>query len=318
MPADLISFGRLGFGSANAGNLYQPMTDEQAHALFASAWDVGVRHFDTAPFYGLGLAEERLGAFLRTKPRDEYWLSTKVGRLVVADPSVPAGDADGYQVPGGRRKVIDFSRDGVRRSLDESLQRLGVDRVDAVYIHDPEQLDRTAEHLASAIPACVELRDEGVVQRIGVGTCVVPAAQAGVDHGGIDTLMLAGGFTLLTQPAHPHLLESCEATGVDILATAPFNSGLLAAHPPRRDSHFAYGEVPDEQFERAVALAETCQELGVELPTAALQFALQYDPCVAVVTGASTAEQVRQTVGRMDQPVPAELWARLRRERRIP
>lgn len=314
------SFGRIGFGSANAGNLFTPMSDDEATALFEAAWDAGVRHFDTAPHYGLGLAEERLGRFLRTKPRDEFFLSTKVGRLIVADDAVPAGESEGFVVDGGRRRVEDYSSDGVRRSLVESLERLGLDRVDALHIHDPEEAAEgtASEHLATAIPGCRALKDEGLIGWIGVGSKSVPTLQLAVDHGGIDLVMVAGGFTLLTHPAHPELLETCEATDVAILATAPFNSGLLATHPPQRSSHFDYGGVPEEIFDRAVTLAETCERYGVELPTAALQFGLQYEPCIATVTGAATPDQARETIARLNEPVPAELWAELRRTGQIP
>lgn len=317
---DLTAFGPLGFGAANAGNLFREMSDDQAHGLFESIWDAGIRHFDTAPHYGRGLSEERLGAFLRTKPRDEYHLSTKVGRLI--DPlhrpePDPIPEFVG-ELP--RRRVYDHTRDGVRRSLTDSLERMGLDRVDTLYIHDPEVGgdEHIAGRLATAIPACVELRDEGAVSAIGVGSMSVPALQQGVDHGGIDLLMVAGGFTLLTQPAHPALLESSRAAGVRLVATAPFNSGLLATHPPRRDAHFDYVAVPDDVFARAVALAEACERYGVELPTAALQFPLQYEDVAAVVTGAATPEQARQTAARMAEAVPDELWAELRADGRIP
>lgn len=318
--AELTSFGRLGFGSANAGNLFQPMTDDESFALFEAMWEVGIRHFDTAPHYGAGVAEERLGAFLRTKPRDEYHLSTKVGRLLVPVDQ-PGIDPDSeFVLTETRRRVLDYSRDGVRRSLAESLERLGLDRIDTLYIHDPEDGGEhlVADRVATAIPACAELRDEGVVSAIGVGSCSVPTLQVGVDHGGLDLLMVAGGFTLLTHPAHPRLVETSAATGVRLVATAPFNSGLLATHPPRRDSHFAYGDVPEEQFVRAVELADICQRHGVELPTAALHFPLQYDGVVAVVSGAANPEQARLTAARMSETVPDALWEELRAEGRIP
>lgn len=316
----LTDFGRLGFGAANAGNLYEPMSDSAAAELFTAVWDEGVRLFDTAPHYGAGLSEERLGRFLQSRPREEFFLSTKVGRLIVADPSVRAGMDEGFDVVGGRRRVADYSRDGVRRSLAESLGRLGLDRVDGIWVHDPEHLgdEHTAHHLATAIPACRELRDEGVVTRIGVGSCSVPALRAAVAHGGIDVVMLAGGFTLLTQPAYPELLDACRAAGVQVLATAPFNSGLLATHPPRPDGRFSYDTAPTEQFERAAAIARTCERYGAELPAAALQFPLQYDPCTAVVTGAATPAQAHETIARMAQPVPAELWDELRQQGMIP
>ncbi len=308
------TYGPLGFGSANAGNLFQSMTDDQARALFEAVWDAGVRHFDTAPHYGLGLAEERLGRFLATKPRSDYFVSTKVGRLIVADSAVPAGERHGFVLDGGRRQVDDHSADGVRRSLTESLARLGLDRVDAIHIHDPEEASAgAAANLATAIPACQQLKDEGLVDWVGVGSKSVPALQLAVDHGGIDLVMVAGGLTLLTQPAHPLLVDSCAASGVGMIVTAPFNSGLLATHPPRRDSHFAYGSVPEEIFDRARQLAEICAAYGTELPTAALQFGQQYPAWVATVTGAASPEQARETIARMGQQVPAELWAELRR-----
>jgi len=323
--AELTDFGPFGFGSANAGNLFEPMTDEQSFALFTAMWDAGVRHFDTAPHYGMGLAEERLGAFLRTKPRDEYHLSTKVGRIIEALDAPEPDPITEYVAVQPRRRVHDYSRDGIRRSLEDSLQRLGVDRVDTLYIHDPEfgGDELVAGRLATAIPACQELRDEGVVTAIGVGSCSVPALQVAVDltterGSGIDLLMVAGGFTLLTQPAHPQLLETSRAIGVRFVATAPFNSGLLATHPPRRDSHFDYAAVPNEMFDAAVSLAGVCERHGVELPTAALHFPLQYEDVAAVVTGAGNAEQVRQTAARMSQAVPAALWHELQTDGRIP
>lgn len=315
-------FGRLGLGSANAGNLFTTMTDEDAWALFEAAWDSGVRHFDTAPHYGLGLAEERLGAFLQTKPREEFHLSTKVGRLLV-----PNEDFDGetdpfdqFAVPATRRRVVDYSADGIRRSVEDSLTRLGLDRVDTIYVHDPEQhgTDSTTPILEMAVPAVCSLRDEGLVVRAGVGTGSVGAARIAVGIGGLDLLMLAGRYTLLEQPAHPELLQDCRDAGVGIVNTAQFNSGLLATPDPGRDAHYEYGPVPPEKHARAVRLAAVCREHGVELPTAALQFGLRHPQVVAVVAGAAGADQARQTIARLDHPVPAALWDALQQEGLIP
>lgn len=318
----LVRFGRLGLGSANAGNLFTAMTDQDAHELFAAAWNAGVRHFDTAPHYGLGLAEERLGAFLQTKPREQFHLSTKVGRLLVPRADF-AGEPDPvghFAVPATRRRVIDYSADGIRQSVEDSLTRLGLGRVDTIYVHDPEQHgdNHTIPFLQSAVPAVVRLRDEGLVAHAGVGTGSVEAARVAVGLGGLDLVMLAGRYTLLEQPAHPDLLEECRQAGVGIVNTAPFNSGLLATPDPDVGSHYEYGPVPPEQLQRAGRLAAVCRAHGTELPTAALQFGLQHPQVVAVVTGAATAGQARETITRIDQPVPAALWEALRQEGLIP
>lgn len=320
--AAVSAYGLLGLGSANAGNLYQAMSDEQADDLFAAAWAGGIRHFDTAPHYGLGLAEERLGAFLQTVPREEFTISTKVGRRLEDNPDF-AGERDPFaqfDVPATRRRVVDYSPEGIRRSLEDSLTRMGLDRVDTLYVHDPEQhgLENTVPNLESAIPAVCALRDEGLVARVGVGTGSVNAARHAVALGGIDVLMLAGRYTLLEQPAHPELLHECRGQGVGVVNTAQFNSGLLATPWPHRDAHYEYAAVPAEKLQRAVRLAEICGHHGVALPTAALQFGLQHPQVVAVVMGAATAAQVQENIARIRQPVPAELWAELRQEGLIP
>jgi D-threo-aldose 1-dehydrogenase len=194
--------GPLGFGGANVGNLWSAMSDDEAWALLEAAWDGGIRYFDTAPHYGLGLSERRLGAFLATKPREEFVLSTKVGRLLRPSPSTAhlLDDANNFVVPADLRRVWDFSRDGVRRSVEESLQRLGLDAVDVLYLHDPEEFGLDAA-LASGIPAAVELREEGAVTAVGVGSKSTAALAAAVRTGALDLLMVAGRLTLLEQPA---------------------------------------------------------------------------------------------------------------------
>lgn len=319
--SDLSRFGRLGMGSANAGNLFTAMTDEQAHALFAAAWEAGIRHFDTAPHYGIGLAEERLGAFLREQPREEFYVSTKVGRLLEdLPPDDRRPDDDIFAVTATRRRVADYTPDGVRRSLEDSLVRMGLDRVDGLYIHDPEHLGdgRAADHIDTATPGLVALRDEGLVSRIGLGSEDVAADLHAARAGVIDTLMLPGRWTLLEQPAVPELVEACRTAGIAILATSPFNSGLLASDPPRRDSHYAYGEVPEERLAHAERLAEVCHRHGVDLPTAALHYAPTDPVCAAVVIGAAEPDQVRQNAARMAAEVPDALWQELRAEGLIP
>lgn len=322
LARSLAAFGRLGLGSANAGNLFTAISDEEADGLFRAAWEAGVRHFDTAPHYGVGLAEERLGAFLRDKPRREFHLSTKVGRLLVPNEGF-SGESDPFEqfaVPATRRRVVDYSAEGIRRSLEGSLARLGLDNVDTLYVHDPEQhgVENTTPFLESALPAVCALRDEGLITHAGVGTGSVGAARTAVGIGGLDLVMLAGRYTLLEQPAHPELLNECAAAGVGIVNTAQFNSGLLATADPSRDGHYEYGPVPRGKRERAIRLATICRAHDVELPTAALHFGLQHPLVVAVVMGAASADQVRENVGRMDQLVPAALWEALRQEGLIP
>jgi D-threo-aldose 1-dehydrogenase len=298
----------FGLGCAPFGNLLQERTDDEVHAVLEAAWAAGVRHFDTAPHYGLGLSEVRLGRFLATKPRDEFFLSTKVGRLLRKNPLWNGTDLDdqGFAVPAALRREWDVSPAGVRASLEESLQRLGLDRVDVLYLHDPEHagVDHAAER---GLESLAELRVEGLVRYIGVGSMSAESLAAGANTGLVDVLMVAGRYTLLDQSVAPAVLDACRRHDVSIVAAAVFNSGLLAA-PPSRQSTFDYQRVPDDVFERAQRIAEVCGRHGVELPTAAMHYPLR-DPAVcAVVVGAVTADQVRQNLHRLATPVPDALW----------
>jgi len=212
--ADALNLGPLGQGCADVGNLYATMTDEQAHAVLEAAWDCGVRYFDTAPHYGLGLSERRLGAFLATRLRAEYVVSTKVGRLLQPSPDTAhlQDDAHQFAVPAALRRVWDASADGIRRGLEESLERLGLDRVDVLYLHDPEEHGLEAS-LASAVPALADLREQGVVTAVGVGSKSVPSLLAGVRTGALDLVMVAGRYTLAEQPAARQAGSSTPAAG---------------------------------------------------------------------------------------------------------
>lgn len=307
-----VPFGSLSYGAANVGNLFRALTDDEAFAVLDEAWAVGIRSFDTAPHYGLGLSERRLGAFLRTKPRDEFVLSTKVGRLLRPNPDDTGGlDLDNdFHVPTDLRREWDLSADGIRRSLDESLERLGLDRVDVLYLHDPER-HSLREGLDSAIPALAGLREEGVVSAVGVGAMTTEALTASADTGAIDLLMVAGRFTLAEQPALAEVFPACERNGVGVVVASVFNSGLLARDVPTRTGRYEYGDVPDDVFDRVVALAEACAEYGVTLPQAALQYAHRHPLVRTVVIGASRPEQVRQNAERMAADIPDELWSRL-------
>lgn len=311
------ALGPLSLGAANAGNLYREMTDDEAHALFDAAWDGGIRYYDTAPHYGLGLSERRLGRFLAGKPRDEFQLSTKVGRLVRPAPGASGMDDAGFVVPATSTRVLDYTAAGVRTSLEESLERLGLDRVDILYVHDPEAFGTEAA-LETALPALAELRDAGVVSRIGIGSMDPAALLAAAGSGLIDLVMCAGRYTLLEQPALDDLVPLCRERGIGIVNTAVFNSGLLANPEPRADSHYDNGGVPADKLERARRLAAVCAEHGVELPAAALQYTLR-DPAVeTVLVGASNAHQVVSNLDRVHAPIPQQLWRQLAAEGLIP
>jgi D-threo-aldose 1-dehydrogenase len=300
---------RLGLGCAQLGNLYRERTDEDARAIVDAAWACGIRYFDTAPHYGLGLSERRLGAALRSRPRAEFTVSTKVGRLL--EPTDAGGDdrADGFAVPRTHRRVWDFSRDGVRRSLEESLTRLGLDRVDVALLHDPEHQPEAA--LRYGFPALAELRSEGVVGAIGAGSKDIAVLTRVVAECTPDVVMVAGRYTLLEQPAAHELLPACAEAGVGVLAVGVFNSGLLAEDVPRAGLRYEYGDAPPELFARATAIAEACAAFGTTLPAAAIAFPARDPAVTATVLGADDAAQVRRNAALFAAPPPAALWPAL-------
>ncbi|PYI69867.1 aldo/keto reductase [Arthrobacter livingstonensis] len=300
--------GRLGFGGAGIGNLYRAMDDAVAAATLGAAWNAGIRYFDTAPHYGLGLSERRLGAFLATKPRGEFFISTKVGRMLepVENPS-GARDGEGFVVPADTVRRWDPTEAGIRRSIEESLCRLGLDRIDIAYLHDPDVYDLSAG-INQALPALEKLRAEGLVGDIGVGANSADALRDCILGADLDVIMLAGRYTLLEQPAATELLPLCVERGVGVANGGVYNSGLLARPVVPDDAHYNYVPAPAGILARAQALAACCGEFGVELPAAALQFALNHPAVCTVVVGASNAEQMAQTAQRMAADIPAGLW----------
>ena len=308
----------FGLGCAPLGNLFRQWSDGDADAVLEAAWDVGVRHFDTAPHYGLGLSEQRLGRFLATKPRDEYVVSTKVGRLLRENAGWDGVSLDdqGFVVPARLQRRLDYSAAGVRASVEESLIRLGLDRVDILYVHDPE-LSGVPRATEEALTALSTLREEGAVAAIGTGSLGVDALLATARTGLADVLMVANRYTLLDQSVVPAVLEACDEHGTRIVAAAVFNSGLLASTPSRA-ARYDYGDVPDDVLVRALAIDAVCAEHGVELPAAALHYPLLDPRVTSVVVGAAEPEQVRQNVARLNAPVPAELWQDLQDRGLVP
>ncbi|MBE1877430.1 aldo/keto reductase [Myceligenerans pegani] len=318
-PRSTLALPALGYGAANIGNLHRALTDEQAHEVLEAAWEAGIRYFDTAPHYGLGWSERRLGDFLRTRPRAEYVVSTKAGRLLVPDPDgADRLDLDhDFHVPAASRRQWDFSADGVRRSLEESLERMGLDRVDLLYLHDPERHDLDRD-LETGTAALATLKDEGLIGASGLGSMSTAALERGARGGGLDVLMVAGRLTLAEQPALAAVVPECSRTGTAIVTASVFNSGILASDDPGADARYEYGAVPPELLARVRRIAAICREFGVPLPAAALQYTRRVGPVVSVVAGSSRPEQIRQNAEWMALAIPEELWGALAEQRLVP
>jgi D-threo-aldose 1-dehydrogenase len=302
----------LGFGAAPIGNLYAPLDDGTADGAMAAAWAAGIRTFDTAPHYGLGLSERRLGAFLRGRPRAERTLSTKVGRRLEAQDARGRSDPEHFAVPATHRRVWDFSRDGVRRSVEDSLARMGLDRVDVLLLHDAE------EHFVAALregfPALAELRAQGMVGAIGAGMHDTGKLTALVREADVDVVMLAGRYTLLDHRALDDLLPACAERGTSVLAAGVFNSGILAKPRPAVGARFDYRPASPELLARAHRIADVGERHGAALPQLAIAFALAHPVVAGVVLGMRSAEEVRQNVAAHAAQVAAPVWAELRSE----
>jgi D-threo-aldose 1-dehydrogenase len=296
----------LGFGAAGIGNLYRAVDDAVAWRAVDAAWRAGIRYYDTAPHYGLGLSERRLGAALAGRPRGDFTVSTKVGRVLVPSPKTAhlRDKEAGFDVPADHARWWDFSADGVRRSLESSLIRLGVDRVDLVLIHDPD--DHWQQAVGEAYPALHDLRAQGVVGAIGVGMNQWPMLERFVVETDIDAVMVAGRYTLLDQSAAQSLLPRCLERGVSVVAAGVFNSGVLATDQPGRT--YDYRTVPDALYARAVRIAEVCRHHGVTLPQAAVAFVARHPAVASVVIGACSAEQMSTNADLAATPVPDALW----------
>lgn len=293
-------------GCAALAGLYRAATDAQAEAALAAAWDGGVRAFDTAPHYGVGLSEQRLGTFITTKPREQYVISTKVGRLLVEDPEAVDGTDLFYGTPK-RSRIQDYSADGVHRSHTDSPLRLGVDRIDLLLVHDPEEHMSAA--LGEAAPELARMRDAGTISGFGVGTNFVDVALEFVHRAPIDHVMIAGRYSLLDRRAERTLLDACAGRGVAVLVAGVFNSGLLA--DPVRRTTFNYGPAPTPVLRAALAMQEACERHGVTLRAAALQFPLRHPAVTAVVSGPGTACTVTDVLAQQAVSIPDELWAEL-------
>ncbi|WP_343036033.1 aldo/keto reductase [Hongsoonwoonella zoysiae] len=317
-----LTFTELGFGSAPLGNLYRSITDEEADAILALAWESGVRYFDTAPLYGLGLSETRLNRFLRGKPRDEYVLSTKVGRLLSpATAETRDGIGKWFDVPN-RKEIYDYTYDGVMRSLEFSLERLGVDRVDILYAHDLDVFnhgtqsaldEKLNELIAGGYKAMLSLRDHGVIRAFGAGVNEWQSCQWMAERGDFDLFLLAGRYTLLEQEALDSFLPLCAERGIGIVIGGPYNSGILATGP-RQGAFYNYDPAPPEILDRVGKIEAVCERHGVRMLDAAFQFPLHHPAVVSIIPGGQGVEEMRSNLSASKADIPPALWADLKSE----
>ncbi|MEV5158784.1 aldo/keto reductase [Streptomyces sp. NPDC053728] len=309
-----VEITELSFGAAAIGNLFTEVDPEQAAAAVDAAWDEGVRYFDTAPHYGLGLSERRLGEVLRHRPRDTYAVSTKAGRLL--DPLPPAeaasrqGLSDGFAVPHTHRRRWDFSGDGIRRSIEESLGRLGLDRIDVVYLHDPDDHGEAA--FREGYPALEKLRAEGVVGAIGAGMNQTAMLTRFLRETDVDAVLCAGRFTLLDHSALEALLPEATARGRGVVVGGVFNSGLLA--DPRPGATYDYAAAPAPLLDRALRMRAVAGRHGIPLRAAALHYPLRHPAVAGVLVGTRSPDEVRDAAAQLRTTVPDALWDDLRAE----
>jgi D-threo-aldose 1-dehydrogenase len=309
----------VSFGGAGIGNLYKPVSRDEAEAVLDASWTAGIRYFDTAPRYGHGLSERRLGDFLRDKPRDSYVLSTKVGRLLTPLRGREMGDY-GFAEPLPFEQEYDYSYDGIMRSFEASLHRLGLDQIDVLFMHDigrDTHGESNADHQPIAfdggLKAMVELRDQGLVKAIGLGVNEVEVCLEALEHADLDCFLLAGRYSLLDHQGAAPLLQKCRQRGASLVIGGVFNSGILATGP-RPGAMFNYAPASDEVLERTRHLQRVCESHGVPLATAALHFPLKHEVVASVLLGVSNVGNLERNLDGLAQAVPDGLWTDLAQE----
>ncbi|MFB6841329.1 aldo/keto reductase [Streptomyces sp. NPDC056361] len=313
--------GRLGFGTAPLGNMFRAIPDEEARATVEAAWDQGIRFFDTAPFYGAGLAETRLGEVLSAKPRDSYVLSTKVGRVILDEHETAArdlGEKGGLFEHGNPNKIVhEWTAEATERSIEDSLKRLGTDRLDVVWVHDIAQdfhgdqwLGKFEEARTGAFRVLSRLRDEGVIKAWGLGVNKTEPIELtlALDEPRPDGFLLAGRYTLLDHGhALQRLLPMAQEQGVDMVVGGPYSSGILAG-----GTHFEYQQAPAEIVERVGKLKALTEKHGIGIKSAALQFSLAHPAAAAVIPGATRPSRIAEDTAALAETVPAAFWTDLR------
>ncbi len=305
-----ITLSKLGLGCAQFGNLFRETTDEACREAVSEAWNAGIRYFDVAPHYGLGLGERRLGQAIKGLPREEIVISTKVGRVLVPSPETAHElDKEGFVVPADVKRVYDYSRDGIMRSFEDSLKRLDVEYIDILYLHDPDNHWESAS--TTGAQALIELRDQGLVKAIGAGMNQHEMLTKFVKQTDIDLVMLAGRFTLLEQGALTELLPAAIARNVGIVNVGVYNSGLLSKNRPSPSSNYNYVPAPEEVLAQVNRIADVCEQFGVTLPEAALAYVQLHPAVCSVALGGRNGAQVQENVVRFNKVIPDELWVEL-------
>ncbi|GEM45046.1 aldo/keto reductase [Deinococcus cellulosilyticus] len=303
---------RLGLGASVQGGLFQPVSEEDARAVFQAAWDAGIRFYDTAPWYGYGESEFRLGDFLQQK--SGFTVSSKVGRLLREGipPHPTQLDSDGnraFKTDLPLNVIYDYSYDGVMRSFEETLQRMKLDHLDMVFIHDPDSVGVTAQELMQgAYQALVELREQGLVKGIGAGMNQWEMPHELLQAGDFDVFLLAGRYTLLEQHSMP-FLQTCIEKGAKIIVGGVFNSGLLAN--PKPDAKYNYSQAPELMLQRALAIREVCELHGISIRAAAMQFPLAHPAVASVLLGVRTLKQLQSNLQDYQTPISADFWKEL-------
>ncbi|MET1416853.1 aldo/keto reductase [Roseibium sp. HPY-6] len=312
----------LGFGTAPLGNLYRAISDQDAEEILLSCWDAGVRYYDTAPLYGLGLSETRLNPLLRGKDRDSYVLSTKVGRILqVTAPDQRDGFGKWFDVPS-RREIYDYTYDGVLRSIEFSLERLGVDRIDILFAHDldifnhgtQDALDaKLNEFMDGGYKALLSLRDQGVIKAFGAGVNEWQPCQWMAERGDFDIFLLAGRYTLLEQEALTSFLPLCETRNIGVVIGGPYNSGILATGP-KPGAFYNYDPAPEGVLERVRGIQGICDSHGVRMVDAAFQFPLRHPSVISVIPGGQGVSEMESNLEAENAEIPEALWADLKHE----
>ena len=315
-----ITFTELGFGAAPLGNLYKAHSEKDAQATLEAAWKAGIRYYDTAPLYGLGLSETRINRFLRGRKRSDYVISTKVGRLLTpCPPDARTGIGKFFDTPS-RREVYDYSYDGVMRSLEFSLERLGIDSVDILFAHDLDVFTHKSEaardaHVKSFMgggyKALLKLRDQKVIKAFGAGINEWQVAETLALAGDFDIFLLAGRYTLLEQEALESFLPLCEERGIGIVLGGPYNSGILATGP-KPGAMYNYDPAPKYILERVREIEAVCKAHKVKLPQAALRFPFTHPCVVSVIPGASSPKEVALNIKTLGARIPKALWKDLK------
>ena len=309
----------LGFGAATLGNLYHVMPDEDAQKSIAKAMELGLNQFDTAPFYGFGLSERRVGNALRGYDSNDYIISTKVGRIL--EPCAKAEDKYGFCSPMPFEPKYDYSYDGVMRSFEHSIQRLGLSKIDILYMHDIGRVTHGDDHdrlfkiaMQGGYKAMDELRSQGLVSAIGLGVNEYEVCEQAMDHGYFDCFLLAGRYTLLEQKAIESFLPRCLKENSSIVLGGPYNSGILATGVKREGviPHYNYAPANEDIINTVRRIEDICQEHNVPLAAAALQFPLAHPSVVSVIPGLSSASRVETTALQMQHVIPSEFWSALK------